>query len=186
MTGATCGATTRAGTPCRRPQGWGTDHPGHGRCKLHGGLSPIKTGLYSTVARGRAAELLALAEAEPIADTTAEIHLLQAQVASVFEQLCQLDETGWMGFGDEVDPRPGLRRELTDALDRLIRAKDRQLDRQHGVESMLVAFAEVAASVIAAFVPERHRERAVERLRDALVGTTATRAGVGRSGAGRA
>ena len=34
-----CGAKTRAGTPCRRPAGWGTDHVGEGRCKLHGGKS---------------------------------------------------------------------------------------------------------------------------------------------------
>ncbi len=34
-----CGARTRAGTPCKRPAGWGTDHAGTGRCKLHGGKS---------------------------------------------------------------------------------------------------------------------------------------------------
>lgn len=34
-----CGAKTRAGTPCQRPAGWGTDHVGIGRCKLHGGKS---------------------------------------------------------------------------------------------------------------------------------------------------
>jgi uncharacterized protein YjcR len=34
-----CGARTRAGTPCKRPAGWGTDHVGDGRCKLHGGKS---------------------------------------------------------------------------------------------------------------------------------------------------
>ena len=38
--GALCGAKSRQGTPCRRPAGWGTDHPGTGRCKLHGGCSP--------------------------------------------------------------------------------------------------------------------------------------------------
>src|SRR5690554_4493567 len=35
----TCGAKTRKGTPCLRPAGWGTDHPGEGKCKLHGGKS---------------------------------------------------------------------------------------------------------------------------------------------------
>ncbi len=34
-----CGAKTRAGTPCQQPAGWGTDHVGTGRCKLHGGRS---------------------------------------------------------------------------------------------------------------------------------------------------
>jgi len=36
-----CGATARStGQPCRRPAGWGTNHPGAGRCKLHGGATP--------------------------------------------------------------------------------------------------------------------------------------------------
>lgn len=35
-----CNARTRGGTPCRRPAGWGTDHAGTGRCKLHAGCSP--------------------------------------------------------------------------------------------------------------------------------------------------
>lgn len=35
----TCGAMGRKGSPCRRPAGWGTDHPGYGTCKLHLGSS---------------------------------------------------------------------------------------------------------------------------------------------------
>ena len=37
-----CGATTRGTNPgpCTREHGWGTDHPGYGLCKLHGGASP--------------------------------------------------------------------------------------------------------------------------------------------------
>ncbi len=46
-----CGARTRAGSPCRQPRGWGTDHIGTGRCKLHGGRSPIKHGRYSQIKR---------------------------------------------------------------------------------------------------------------------------------------
>ena len=33
----TCGGKTRKGGKCGRPKGWGTDHPGSGRCKFHGG-----------------------------------------------------------------------------------------------------------------------------------------------------
>lgn len=55
-----CGAKTRKGTPCLRPAGWGTNHPGIGRCKLHGGSSTgpkdqrnnknaVKTGEYETI-----------------------------------------------------------------------------------------------------------------------------------------
>ena len=35
-----CGGRTRAGGSCQRPAGWGTDHVGIGRCKLHGGSTP--------------------------------------------------------------------------------------------------------------------------------------------------
>lgn len=35
-----CGAQTREHTPCQRPAGWGTQHHGVGRCKLHGGSEP--------------------------------------------------------------------------------------------------------------------------------------------------
>lgn len=35
----TCNARKRQGEGlCTRPAGWGTNHPGHGRCKLHGGV----------------------------------------------------------------------------------------------------------------------------------------------------
>lgn len=36
-----CGARKRQGEgTCRRPSGWGTNHLGYGRCKLHGGTTP--------------------------------------------------------------------------------------------------------------------------------------------------
>ena len=39
------------GETCARPAGWGTGHPGFGRCKLHGGATPYKHGMYSRVVR---------------------------------------------------------------------------------------------------------------------------------------
>ena len=35
-----CGAKTTSGRPCRMAAGAGTDHPGTGRCKHHGGSLP--------------------------------------------------------------------------------------------------------------------------------------------------
>lgn len=35
-----CGAKTSSGGSCQQQAGWGTDHIGVGRCKLHGGASP--------------------------------------------------------------------------------------------------------------------------------------------------
>jgi len=39
MTDSICGATKRDGSGdcCEQPAGWGTNHVGEGRCKLHGG-----------------------------------------------------------------------------------------------------------------------------------------------------
>lgn len=61
MTGY-CGGKTRSGTSCRRPAGWGTDHPGEGKCKLHGGSAtgrPIIHGRYSVKHRAALAEKVA-------------------------------------------------------------------------------------------------------------------------------
>lgn len=35
-----CGARKKSGGTCGRRKGWGTGHPGVGRCKFHGGASP--------------------------------------------------------------------------------------------------------------------------------------------------
>jgi len=35
-----CGAKKRNGAPCQLAPGFGTDHPGIGRCKFHGGSTP--------------------------------------------------------------------------------------------------------------------------------------------------
>jgi hypothetical protein len=50
---------------CNRPAGWGTDHPGQGRCKLHGGSTPIKSGRFSKIQRPRLRELIAEMESDP-------------------------------------------------------------------------------------------------------------------------
>lgn len=50
MTAAECGAKKRQGEGhCTQPAGWGTEHVGRGRCKLHGGNAgrPIIYGRYS-------------------------------------------------------------------------------------------------------------------------------------------
>lgn len=36
-----CGAKKRNGERCTRPCGWGTDHPGFGQCKFHGGANVV-------------------------------------------------------------------------------------------------------------------------------------------------
>ncbi len=52
-----CGAKTRAGGKCQRGAGAGTDHVGHGKCKLHGGAT--RTGKVAA-AKAEAVETAAL------------------------------------------------------------------------------------------------------------------------------
>jgi hypothetical protein len=45
--------------------GFKTDHPGEGRCYLHGGLTPIKHGRYSRIKRQAIRDLIAEFDADP-------------------------------------------------------------------------------------------------------------------------
>lgn len=54
-----CGGRRKSGKQCRRPSGWGTDHAGYGRCKLHGGCTPThRQGAALEAARVEAAKLV--------------------------------------------------------------------------------------------------------------------------------
>lgn len=75
---AVCGATKRNGDPCLRGAGWGTEHPGYGTCKFHGG---------ATKAAGKkAASLEAEGMSRPIEVTPGQavlgtLHLAAGQLA---------------------------------------------------------------------------------------------------------
>ena len=88
-----CGATTRAGHPCKRPAGSGTDHVGEGRCKHHGGATPIKHGRYSTITRPRIRELLEQYENDPTPlDLLPEAKLLRALLTDWVERYDELTD----------------------------------------------------------------------------------------------
>ena len=62
---ATCGARKKQGPgTCTRPAGWGTDHPGFGQCKLHGGST--QSGTKAAAER----QAIAAVETRPQASTT--------------------------------------------------------------------------------------------------------------------
>jgi hypothetical protein len=50
---------------CTQPAGWGTAHPGQGRCKLHGGNNVIRHGRYSQVKRAEIRDLIERHESDP-------------------------------------------------------------------------------------------------------------------------
>jgi hypothetical protein len=67
-----CGGKARTGGKlCTQPAGWGTDHLGQGRCKLHGGCTPGRPlihGRYSLVHRESLAAKHALFLGDPAPD----------------------------------------------------------------------------------------------------------------------
>lgn len=64
--GPKCGAKKRqGGEPCGQAAGWGTNHAGEGRCKLHGGNNRITHGRYSLIHRESLRDLAAHFEGDP-------------------------------------------------------------------------------------------------------------------------
>lgn len=95
-----CGGKLRKrdGT-CTRPPGWGTDHPGAGRCKLHGGKSP--TGSKAGRMEKARQEMETYGLPRGITTTDAleeELHCSAGHVAWLREQVAQL-ETGDLVWG---------------------------------------------------------------------------------------
>lgn len=63
---AKCGARLkrRDGT-CTKAAGWRTDHPGQGKCYLHGGATPIRNGRYSSIQNEELGEKIAKFAEDP-------------------------------------------------------------------------------------------------------------------------
>jgi hypothetical protein len=80
MSRLTCGALSK-GTrqPCQNVAGKGTDHFGEGRCRLHGGATPTKHGLYSKVRRTRLGQRMAeIADDPNLFTLRSELTMLKA------------------------------------------------------------------------------------------------------------
>jgi hypothetical protein len=93
-----CGAKTRnevSAPLCTLAAGWATNHPGQGRCKLHGGAtlrgveSPqFKHGRYSKVLRQQIKDKLAEQEPDPAAlDLVPELEVERVMVGLALERL---------------------------------------------------------------------------------------------------
>lgn len=95
-----CGAKKKQGEGhCTQPAGWGTQNaprpaadgrpafPGVGRCKLHGGATPIKHGRFSSIQRERLKDLIAefAGDPEPL-NLLPELALLRAIVVDLVER----------------------------------------------------------------------------------------------------
>lgn len=89
-----CGATTRSGGECRREAGWGTNHLGIGRCKLHGGSTPthVKAAEYEMAERAaKSINLTVLPDVHPGDAILNEVRRCQQMVSHISEQIENLE-----------------------------------------------------------------------------------------------
>jgi hypothetical protein len=82
-----CGAKKRQPEPgkeyCTFLAGWGTDHAGIGRCKLHGGNTPqSRRGASKVKAEREAQKVLAQLDVKPVQDPLADLLRLAGQILS--------------------------------------------------------------------------------------------------------
>ncbi|NLA83026.1 MAG: hypothetical protein GX854_00550 [Clostridiales bacterium] len=124
-----CGAKTKgSGEPCQRPAGWGTDHPGVGKCKLHGGASPVKHGLYSKYTSHRLADMVdKLSNDEELLDLRKTIALQQALILNILDQI----KKGKLQLNEK------LSRTLNDIADKLGRNIERRQKVEEGEKYIL-------------------------------------------------
>lgn len=121
-----CNARTRNGNGgegghCRHEAGWGTDHAGIGRCKLHGGASPTRHGLYSHVTKHRLADRIArLRESE---DELLDLREQIALQAAVIQEYLSGFESG-----------SELKAEDAKTLAGLVESVSRNIERFHKIE----------------------------------------------------
>lgn len=144
-----CGAKTRRMTACRRPAGWGTGHPGDGRCKLHGGSSTgarnqtgntnaVTHGAYETLMRERLPESERAAFDAMSVDTSLEAALrivrfkLLRLIGDVDQNVHGKDST-WQVKADDIEKGRAVAY-LVDAERKLV--KEMQGGSDEGAEAL--------------------------------------------------
>lgn len=83
-----CGGPKRQGEgTCTRPAGWGTPHPGIGRCKLHGGSTKSHVeAARQELARRELAKVWRV-DVDPVMDPAAEMRRLAGQMRHALDEL---------------------------------------------------------------------------------------------------
>jgi hypothetical protein len=134
-----CGARThQSKAPCKRGAGWGTSHPGYGRCKNHGGSLP--NGIKAAAAEAAREFAVGMLGAEVDLSPT-DAMLLAVKLASGQVAYYRLS------LAAEADA-PGA---LIDAYERAVERQARisKMALDAGVNERLVRIAERAAEQIA-------------------------------------
>ena len=113
-----CGAATRGGGLCKHEAGWGTEHPGIGRCKFHAGSTPSHVLGAQRIRAAQAVVTYGLPrEIDPHTALLEELHRTAGHVAWLAQQLRDLEteagliQTQYMEGGGYIE-RPSVWLEL--------------------------------------------------------------------------
>ena len=92
--GAACGAKKKSGGKCTMAAGWGTSHPGIGKCKLHGGETPTHV---KSAAKGELRQLLGRPiEVSPEQAILNCIRIRSGEVEWLSQEMAKLQEGNWV------------------------------------------------------------------------------------------
>jgi hypothetical protein len=170
-----CGGKKHQGEgTCTRPAGWGTDHPGAGRCKLHGGSVPSGRKAAMEELASRAVDTYGLPrDISPTDALLEEVRFTAGHVAWLRQRVSELapDALTW-GTREMVDKQatefPGTDTTEAAAVNMWLELYYRE--RKHlvdvckaaisvGIEERYVRLAEAQGAVVAAVI-----RRILERL----------------------
>jgi len=147
---------------CGREAGWGTDHAGEGRCKLHGGANtsegrPPSHGLHSALRDDLRAFVVQAAEKDAPGDLRDELAVVRALLYRRLEQSEGLDS-------DLISDAHKLLSELRRYSDTIHKQMTRERLTKDEEQQLLNA----CASIIRSYVPESDRDDALNELEQTL------------------
>jgi hypothetical protein len=90
----TCGAKKRGGGRCNMAAGWGTNHPGIGKCKLHGGALP--THVKAAASQEYRTLMGKPMEIDPLNALVWCIKIRAGEVKWLSDRMAELDEKTWV------------------------------------------------------------------------------------------
>ncbi len=144
-----CGARNRSGGNCAQPAGWGTDHVGFGKCKLHGGATPIVTGRYSIKRQELAAKAQAFAGDTKPGDLTGELILMRALLQ---DYLDRFDDKARLPF-DDIERIFGM----VEAIGRLVERIAKILSTTALTQIEVQRFQQAFLTVLPSYVPDANK-----------------------------
>jgi hypothetical protein len=140
-----CGYVNPEGNKCRLAAGWGTMHPGAGRCKHHGGNG--KNGRKRAVPIEAAQFMGAPKDINPIDAITWCIRITAGEVEWLSVQIAEVDKQEWIEYTPLGKQMNVLVRARAEAQDRLVRYSKDAI--QLGLTARAIRLAEQFGATIA-------------------------------------